>query len=195
MPSGPEIEVGRVLSATSWLFGERVSGRPEQYPDARLLLGTIAAAYDHRAQLRTPARVVYANLKAGRGPEEKYLRRPQSFLPEEFCRMAGLPVSEEIEPEVEWPLVEPEALEWFRRLISYGIDLFGWTIHHKYLEECDLVRCDLEAGLFVLSAEDQLSADWMNARLIYKLQNILETISGHRLNVRFEVWPPPAEAA
>jgi hypothetical protein len=211
-PPVPELDIGRILAATGKLFGEPVLGRPEQYPEARLLLGTIAAAYDNRHRMNRPARVVYANLKAGRSPAQHYLDKPQSYLPADFCRAAGLPspaqsyaawrensepladLEPEPEQELDWPLVEPEALEWFRKLIGFGIDLFGWTIHHQYLEDCDLVSCDLEAGEFVLSAEDQLSADWLNARLISKLQNTLAGISGRRLKVRFEVWPPLGEA-
>jgi hypothetical protein len=138
----PKIDVGRVLAVTAGLFGERVTGRPEQYPDGRLLLGTIAAAYDNRRRLD-----------------------------------------------------KPEALEWFRKLMLFNVDQFGWMIHHEYLEDCDLVRCDLAAGEFVLSAEDQLSADWLNARLIAKPQNMLAEICGRQLKVRFEVWPPQREAS
>jgi hypothetical protein len=67
-------------------------------------------------------------------------------------------------------------------------------IHHEYLEDCDLVRCDLAAGEFVLSAKDPLSADWLNARLIAKPQNMLAEICERQLKVRFEVWPPPNQA-
>lgn len=81
--------VRKILAATRDLFGERVLGRPSQYPDVQLLLGWIAQAYDHRDRLRKPARVVYAGLKNLEEPERRYLRNPWAFLPDDFRQRVG----------------------------------------------------------------------------------------------------------
>ncbi len=185
------------MDATGWLFGERVSGRPEQYPDVRRLLGAIASAYANRSYLRKPARVVYATLKNDRQVESRYLHNPRAFLPEEFSRQAGLlgPAPEfkpavEPEPELELPPAEPEALEWFVRLVRTSKNYLNWATYHCYLENADLIRCDLEKGEFVITAEDERSAAWLNAHLVPNLQNDLLGIARRRFRVSFEVWPP-----
>jgi hypothetical protein len=84
----PPIE--RILSATDVLFGEPVWGTPGRYHDPRLLLAWIARAYQLRARLDKPARVVFRNLQNRRVPPQRYMDDPLAFLPQDFLVAAGL---------------------------------------------------------------------------------------------------------
>jgi hypothetical protein len=84
-------DVPRILAATRQLFGERVMGAPEEYPDPVRLLAAIAEAYQNRQALRKPARVVFMNLRKERNFYPEYLEDPCAFLPESFLEEAGLP--------------------------------------------------------------------------------------------------------
>ncbi len=90
--------VGRILEASALLFGEHIHGPPSRYPDAHLLLASIAEAYARRHTLHKPARVVYANLKRGVNPGSSYLANPLASLPREFLIAAGLPAPPEDQP-------------------------------------------------------------------------------------------------
>jgi hypothetical protein len=87
-PALPDIE--RVLSATDRLFGEPVWGPPERYQDPWLLVAWIARAYQLRARLERPARVVFRNLQNQRLPPQRYLDDPLHYLPSDFLVAAGL---------------------------------------------------------------------------------------------------------
>jgi hypothetical protein len=81
---------GGILAASDLLFGEAVLGPPQRYANLDLLLGHLADVYNRRESLRKPARVVYANIKQGILPPEKYRRNPLDYLPRDFLEAAGL---------------------------------------------------------------------------------------------------------
>ena len=91
-----QVDVRRILAATRNLFGEVVTGRPEEYPETRRLLAWIAQAYRNRNRgLRYPARVVYTSLHRGFEPDAEYLENPLGSLPRSFLAQAGLPLPPE----------------------------------------------------------------------------------------------------
>ena len=85
-----DASVDQILAATSLLFGERVLGPADRYPDTLLLLAWIAEAWTMRHKLRNPARVVYSNLKNHRPPDPRFLNASLASLPVEFLTAAGL---------------------------------------------------------------------------------------------------------
>jgi IclR helix-turn-helix domain len=84
--------VERILRATDVLFGEPVWGPPQRYGDPQLLLAWIARAYQLRARLDKPARVVFRNLQSRRPPPQRFLDNPLIYLPHRFLEAAGFPV-------------------------------------------------------------------------------------------------------
>ncbi len=212
-PQSYPIDVARLLNATLSLFGEPVHGSPERYPDGRLLLASIAEAFDRRARLRHPARVVYANLKNGSLPAERYRLDPLRYLPEDFLRQAGLPLPRrspgyggwesseatevqdggELDPEGDASLELPASRDGARsagqvwqvaRAILAGH--FQTQTYNQFIAPLCLARFDPVSVTFVFLARDEYRRRWLEERCTRLFQQTLGGVCQRQVGVVFQ---------
>lgn len=211
----PLLEVSRVLHATLSLFGEPVHGPPERYPDAWLLLATIAEAYDRRHRLRNPARVVYANLKNGSLPATRYRENPAKYLPGEFLRQIGLPEPEQRAGYGGWecqeadearrqaPLPPPSphgvhamdlpasrdgrrtAHQVWQTAQAILSERFSLQTYARMIAPLELVDFEAENALFTFAAPDDYQRRWLEARCTRVFVQILGGICNREARVKF----------
>ena len=80
----------KILAATPILFGEPgvlANGLPEC--QSGTVLGWLAHAYQQRHHLKSPAGLVYSQLKKGNLPGTNYLEHPELYLPFDFMQAIG----------------------------------------------------------------------------------------------------------
>lgn len=204
-------DVARILAATPDLFGEELLGGPARYPDARLLLATIAETYTQRARLRHPARVAYSNLARKQPPQARFLHDPLVYLPHDFLYRAGLagppPQPDEYDDleqdddpdEVEEPdePSDPSILlpadrrgqlsaerAWQMAVELLRLDMPKAAVD-RYLAPAFLQRFDPQPPRLIVAAPTAYARDWMTDRLTSTLRRMLIGICDQDVAVEF----------
>jgi hypothetical protein len=217
-PSEPQnypIDVPRLLHATARLFGEPVHGAPERYPDALLLLATIAEAYDRRSRLRNPARVVYTNLKNGALPAARYRQDPLAYLPADFLRQSGLPeqarspgyggwtstpeLTDPATPVTSEPLPHPStglpasrngarsALQVWQSCQPILSGRFHPQTYSRMIGFLRLARYDPATVTFTFAAADDYQRAWLEQRCTLLFQQVLSGLCDRPVRVKFTI--------
>jgi len=213
-PHGPvgAASIARILDATASLFGERVHGPPERYPDPHLLLAAIAEAHDHRTALRKPARVVYTNLRNGVSPASRYREDPLAYLPQGFLEQAGLPIPDRLSSYQGWtstpdppddPLTLPEPLPTISQTVDPAVRYSAeqaWhyvrrlmlidtpsVVYNQRIASLRLARYSPDPPLFVVAAPDEETRLWLQDRCTRLFTRHLSGICCTQAGVEFIV--------
>jgi hypothetical protein len=145
------VSMGRLLAESHQLFGKPgvlINGLPERPAD--MVLGWLAQAFVHRHNLRSPAALVYSQLKKGRPPMRAYRENPACYLPGDYLATVGitppdssaledadLPPEEDGDPPAE-PAPDPSLL----------VQVNGRTVLAAWEQAVSLLRAELSPASY-----------------------------------------------
>ena len=199
------ISMQKLLKASPLLFGEPgVIGDNLPERCAEVVLGWLAHAYQQRHRLRSPAGLVYSQLKKGNLPGENYLEHPETYLPFDYLiaveyKQTPLTESEIVEIEdaglVETPMEDPSLdiliygkinarQAWNTVLMQLSLEMpkasFDiWLAGTKALRWSD--------NCLIISASNAYACDWLKGRLTSKVVSMLGGILMQKVDVRFMI--------
>ena len=208
-------EVEKILALSEVLFGEPVLLGPGLEVDAQCLLGLLAEAYSNRSKLRKPARVVAANIKAGRTASLRFHSHPRAYLPTEFLRLLDQSEADDLESDEEEverdesELSESNQLQDGQVLVPAAPDpsesqrLWGAAREElerslpkasfeSYVRPVAAVDYDPQQGQLFLEAADGQSCAWLDRHLKRILERLMVGITGEVVEV---VFLPPDPGA
>jgi hypothetical protein len=203
----PNLDVREIQKAVRELFGEPLTGSSERYKDPHRLLAWIASAYDNRAGLRHPSRVVYRSYHNPGEPEDCYRDRPEDFLPDWFLARLGLlePDSEgddcgdsedpedpedPCDPLPENPNLSPQVAHWWSACCEHLNYQLGAPKFNDWIRDLRPWDWDPEISLLTLVAPTAYNRDCVESRLKATIQRILVGIANRAITVRITTHPP-----
>ena len=199
------ISMQNLLKASPLLFGEPgVIG--DNLPECRaeVVLGWLAHAYQQRHHLRSPAGLVYSQLKKGNIPSENYFQHPETYLPFDYLLKIGYRQAPELETEytvipddvIVEKLVEDPSLDipihgeitaklaWKSVLDQLSLELPKAT-YDIWLEETRVLNWS--GNCLTIGAANAYIRDWLEARLTSKVIRMLTGILKQKIEVRFMI--------
>jgi hypothetical protein len=209
-PADPldELDPRRLLHSAEDLFGEVVMRPPGNLPAPRHILAWMAHAYQNRHSLRTPARVVYANLARRNPPPRRLLDDPCACLPAHFLVSLGLaeasppggplwepepeePPEEACDPSLDLPVHgpgSPPARQAWAELLALLREETPRVIFRQWVEQLQLRAFEPAAGRFCLQVGAGMDAAEAAARLGATVQRRLSLVCGREVQVEFVSW-------
>ncbi len=200
-----QISMKKLLEASSILFGE--PGVIMDYlPEikSKVVLGWLAHAYQQRHRLRSPAGLVYSQLKKGNLPGENYLSHPETYLPFDYLLAIGYRIEIEKEPNIE-ELNNEEPIEIHIDDPNLDEPIHGKiTARQAWKSTLDQLKIEMSKPIFdlwlantrviawsdnclTIGVENAFAYDWLTDRLTNKVTRLLTGILNQKIDVRFMI--------
>ena len=196
----------QLLEGSYLLFGPPgvlLNGLPPRPPE--MVLGWLAQAYARRNALRSPAALVYSQLRLGHRPPRIYQEHPERYLPRDFLEAVGLLPAASAEAEKEFPPQEeqdPPAQA--APDPSLLVEVNGRTALQAWEQAVDLLRAEMSPasyqaylapargrrweppGRLVVATADEPARAWLESRVKRTLERMLVGILNQQVEVVFE---------
>ncbi len=197
----------RLLEGSYLLFGPPgvlPNHLPPRPPE--MVLGWLAQAYARRNALRSPAALVYSQLKLGNRPPHTYQEHPERYLPRDFLEAAGLLPPASAESEAEFPPEEEQeppaeaapdpsllvqingrtALQAWEQAVSLLRAEMSPASYQAYLAPARALRWQ-PPGILVIGAADEPARAWLESRVRRTVERMLVGILNRPVEVEFEL--------
>jgi hypothetical protein len=195
----------KLLKSSSLLFGEPgviMDNLPER--QAEMVLGWLAHAYQQRHRLRSPAGLVYSQLKKGNLPGENYILHPETYLPFDYLLAIGyarelekesdIAEIEDIEP-VEIPIENPLLdVPIYRKITARQ----AWAVVLEQLSHemskpvfdtwlVNTKAINWSGNCLTIGVSNAYACDWLTGRLTTKVKRMLIGILNQEIEVSFMI--------